>query len=731
MSDKSTTRMEELAKKWKLRLEAGQKNQKKIFDKAKEHYQTYYAITNEAQKAKSPWKSNVFLPLLPGKARDVKSKLSILEPRFIVKPVDSWKIDPETQELAFDDGALINALKVTKKLNKEYSNYTANGGLPPRASVDYSTTDAIVAGWGLMLAPLATYKKKYITHDPMLDAEGKPSAYVRMDSKNVKSILRVGTDLIPLDIFKCWISPRAKSWEQPIWTMYERDETFKSLTDANSNKGEKVYTLPKGLETAKGVPIKNEYSAVRNESLGYQVDGEDMKDDTVEVFGTYDCYDEELDTFYTFIVANIDGVAGDWHCIRELVNPYNHGLNTIIPVYTKRRPHSPFGESFFEISKDLQPAYNAAYNQFSDNSTLAGESMVLADKNSIIDGYEIGPGEEITYDSLNGEKPEPWKLNDPNPAVLNAKLTILEKNAEGGMVPQYTSGQVDSSMDKTAGTRGGIEMLMEAANDKLTEMLRNLKGSLLRYGFIALHNAQQYQNYIEVLDTPDMSAAGQRNIKDGVQVSADFITPIDLQNAFDIDIDDESMLPMTKAERRRMYLDFVNALVTFQKASIQQVDLFKTPEDLLRIDWADVSKELGNQFGELNAPAFIKKALTNKDLAAKSIEDAQTEQQATEQKAKIAQESNPGADVSQDPNGITVQRQKRELSNFKDYPADVKNAVLASFGYPESQLIDDQAKAQIAEAQSAVLDTQVKEQMIQAAKAGAIAPETLAKFVSK
>jgi hypothetical protein len=259
-------------------------------------------------------------------------------------------------------------------------------------------------------------------------------------------------------------------------------------------------------------------------------------------------------------------------------------------------------------------------------------------------------------------------------------------------------------------------------------MYRELKGSLLRYGYMALHNAQQYQNYIEVIEQPDL---GKLTPEQARGIKADFLTPSELQESFDLDIDDESLLPMTRSERRQMFVDMVNLFVEFQKASGQQVEMSGRKEDLMRLDWADITLEAGNQYGVINAPAFLMKPLTKAELKKQENEAATTAQEATDSASQVAQENNPGADVQQDPNGLIVQRQKRELSNFKDYPADVKNAVLADMGYPESQIVAEQANAQLAEARGTQLDTQVKEQMVQAANSGIVDPATLAKFIGK
>lgn len=719
----------DLIKKWQDRLTAAKDNQKKVFDKAKEAYDIYYAIMSDEEKAKN-WRSNTFLPILPGKVREAEAKLSIIEPRFQVTPADSWEV--KGQELVFDPKGLAKALKVQKKLERDFTSYSADGGLPPRASVDFSVTDALVAGWGLGFAPLETYKRVYTKHKALLDSKGEESAYVDMNTSIRKELHRIRTKLTPLDIFKVFISPRAKMWERPYWLMIEREDTYAGLVKANGTKGEEVYKLPKGLKTAKAtVHEKNDYSAVRDKSLGYNQDGSDYKDESIEMFTIYDCYDEDENEFLTFILAKIDGYDVNWFLARRMPNPYDHGLIPVIPYHTKRRPHSPFGESFLEISKDVQHAYNAGFNQFQDNAKLSGETMAIVDKNSVVDGFNVQPGGQIEYDSLQGEKPEPWKFADPNPAVLGTQMEILERNMEAGTTPQYSSGQVNSNIDKTAGTKGGIGMLMEVANDKLTHMYRNLKGSILRYGFIAMSNARQFQNYIEVIDSPDMSRSGTAATGRSQKVVAEFITPLELQEAFDLDIDDESLLPMSKSERRAMLIDFVNLCIEFQKASGQQVEMAGTPEDLLRLDWADITRELGSQFGQLNAPAFIKKPLTKNDLKKQKVEAAVADQEANNEAMQVAQEADPNADVTQDPNGVTVQRQKRELSNFKDYPADVKNAVLEDMGYPASQIVAEQAAAQLAEARGVQLDTEVKQRMIEAANRGIVDPQTLAKFISK
>lgn len=713
--------------KWQDRLNAAKQNQVKIFDKAKENYEIYYAQVNDQQRAKSPWKSNVFLPLLPGKARDTKAKLSIIEPRFKVVPADAWKVNEETQSLEFDTDALIRSVKVSKKLNREYCNYSSDGSVPPSAAVDFCNTDAIVAGWGLALAPLSVYRKTYNLRRPLKSPDGSPSAYASLKDGVVKKLLRTKTELVPLDIFRVYISPKATSWYDPKWIIIEREESYADLEKQNTGRGENIYNIPPELKKAKASATKNDYSAVRQVALGYQQDGSDMKDESLDMFNIYDCYDQENGMFYTFIEASIEGAEKGWFQLRAIKNPYNHGMIPVVPFYVKQRPHSPWGESFFEIAKDVQYAYNASFNQFRDNSTLSGETMAVVDKNSIVDGYEVGPGNVIEYDSLNGEKPEPWKFTDPNPAVLNAQMEFLEKNAENGTTPQYNSGQVNSSMDKTAGTRGGIEMLLEMANDKVSEMYRNLKSSLLRYGYISLNNAQQFQNYIEVLDTPNIPS----KVKDVQAINVDFLTPVELQDAYDLEIDDESMLPVTKSERRRMFLDFIDVLVRLQKSSLDQAQLYNTPEDVMRIDWQNISKEIGNRFGDLDALAFLEKPLTKVELAEKKVNDAAIEQHATDTAAKIAQSNNPNAQVDQTPQGLQVQHQQRELINFKDLPADSKNPTLESLGYPPSQLVDEEAQAQLAENRSKVIDTQVKEMMVQAAQSGRLDPDMLAKFIKK
>lgn len=724
----------QLINTWQKRLESAVKHHKPAFDKAKEHYKIWYAITPDEESTSDQWRSNVFLPVLPGKGRDVKAKLSILEPRFKVVPADAWKFDGRSGAMSFDNKALIKAMKVSKKLNRDFIAFSSEGGLPPRAQVDHATTDAIVAGWGLAMASVKVYRKMYKLRQALQDLDGKPSAYVDREKKKiVKKILRMNTELTALDIFRVYGSPKMKSWEQTPWLMHEREATYAELVKCNTGKGEQVYQNLELLKDAQPSHQKNEYSAVREEAItGMRADGSDKTDDTVDAFLVYDCYDAEKNRIYTFVEATNTGAASKgWVKIRDMENPYDHGLIPVIPFYVKRRPHSPWGESFFDIAKEVQYAINATYNQFADNATLSTETMAIVDKRSMVSDYEVGPGKAIEYDSLDGEAPQPWKFNDPNPAVLNARMEILEKNIENGTTPQYTTGQVDSSMDKTNGTKGGILAMMEVANDRLTEMYRELKGSLLRYGYMSLANAQQYQTYIEVLDSPDMSASGKQSTGRGEKKQVDVLTPMDLQEAYDLEIDDESLLPLSRSERRQMYLDFVNTLIALHKASVEHAQLFETPQEIMRLDWNDISREVGNLYGELNAPAFIREPLTQEELNEQQRSKTVAEQQATEEARAVAEANNPGADVSQDPNGLSVQYQKRELGNIDKYPADVQNEAYQSLGYQPSQLLEEQAKSQLAEARSQQIDTEVKEEMVAAARSGKLDPEQLSKFIKK
>jgi hypothetical protein len=735
-SKKTATDAVKLIGTWQDRLADGIKNQKKIFDVAKENYQIWFAQTPDDKKTTDQWRSDIFLPILPGKARDAKAKMSILEPRYRVIPADAWKFDGRSGEMSFDDKALIKAMKVSKKLNREFIQHQSNGGLPPRAALDACVTDAMVAGWGLGLAPVKVYRKIYKLRQALQDLDGKPSAYVDREKKALtKKLLRVCTELVPLDIFRVYGSSKMTSWEEAPWLIHEREETLANLKKANVGKGEQVFKNLELLDGVKATATKSEYAAVRDAVHGYSQDGSDRVDDTVTSFMVRDCYDAETNRFYTFVEAKVTLDSPDahkgWLCIRDIENPYDHGLMPVVPFYVKRRPHSPWGESFFEIAKDVQYAANAAFNQFSDNATLSTETMAVVDKRSMVSDYEIYPGKAIEYDSLDGEAPQPWKFNDPNPAVMETRMGILEKNIENGTTPQYTTGQVDSSMDKTNGTRGGIEMMVEMANDRISEMYRELKSSLLRYGYMSLSNAQQFQTYIEVLDTPDMSASGQQAMAKGMKQKVDVLTPVDLQEAYDLDIDDESLLPMTKAERRRMYEQFINSLLALHKASVEQAQLFDTPEDIMRLDWPDISKEIGSQYGELNAPAFIMEPRTKDELNQQKQKDVIAEQQAMEGAKQVAAQANPGADVDQQGDKLSVQYQKRELGNIDKYPADVQNEAYQSLGYQPSQLLDEQAKAQLAEARATQLDTQVKEEMVAKAASGKIDPEALSKFIKK
>lgn len=220
----------QLISTWQQRVEAARKHHKPAFDKAKEHYKIWYAITPDEESTSDQWRSNVFLPVLPGKGRDVKAKLSILEPRFKVVPADAWKFDGRSGAMSFDDKALVKAMKVSKKLNRDFIAFQSDGGLPPRAQVDFATTDAIVAGWGLGMASVKVYRKIYKLRRALEDLDGKPSAYVDRERKKIiKKLLRMNTELTALDIFRCYGSPKMTSWERSPWFVHEREATYAEL----------------------------------------------------------------------------------------------------------------------------------------------------------------------------------------------------------------------------------------------------------------------------------------------------------------------------------------------------------------------------------------------------------------------------------------------------------------------------------------------------------------------
>ena len=116
-------------------------------------------------------------------------------------------------------------------------------------------------------------------------------------------------------------------------------------------------------------------------------------------------------------------------------------------------------------------------------------------------------------------------------------------------------------------------------------------------GKIWLSNLAQFQDKPETVEYR----------KDGKTVP-DVIMPVDYQGKIDLTIDDDSMLPLTKDERRDISLQFLAQVGQIQKLAMEQAGFFQDPSSVPKINYGEFIEELAQYFSVKDVTRFMEPA---------------------------------------------------------------------------------------------------------------------------
>lgn len=363
---------------------------------------------------------------------------------------------------------------------------------------------------------------------------------------------------------------------------------FKPFSELEKNPN---YNLKDLFDAPKTITFDNQNNArnrVINEKTLFQTDS------TVKTATIYECYERTADGITLTTYAEGKSNTG-WVKIRDTGARYWHKYYPIVPFYIRRKTFSPWGESLFENNATLQAATNDIVNHYFDNLNVSLDSMIMYEDGTLTNDFVVEPGGEITY---TGEVPKQFKFPEPNPAQLSNVLNVLSGAIEQATVPQYISGVPDSSTDKTAGTAKGISLITEAATEKIGFMKDNFKQSMTIVGKIWLSNLGQFQDKPEKVEYT----------KEG-EIKPDIIMPADYQGDIELTIDDDSMLPLTKDERRDISLQFLAQVGQIQKLSIEQAQFFQDPKGVPKIKYGEFIEELAQYFSVKDVNRFMDRAV--------------------------------------------------------------------------------------------------------------------------
>ncbi len=562
------------AEKWRERFEGCEETQRNLFDKVSKFYDILYAIQNTSNIA--PWRSKIFIPVLASKAWDLVSRLSSVLPYFQTK-IDDIGWDEEKVDFVIPQETINRQLRLDAKLRKDY---TEGSDEPIKLKVSDTLLDAVVAGTGWAKASWET--KDEVTYSKKIDKDGMVE---EPDKDEVKTEKGRGYNCFePLNFFNVFPAKNSPSWSKLPYLIVRYYKPFFEL-EKNSN-----YNLNDLDDQPSSINFNTQNNA-RNRIVNEK---EIMPaDKTVKTATIYECYERKKDGIYLTTYAEGKSKTG-WKRIRPEGKRYWHQYYPVVPFYIRRKTFSPFGESLFENNATLQSATNDILNHYMDNLNVSLDSMIMYEDGTLTNDFVVEPGGEITY---TGEVPKQFKFPEPNPAQLSQVINVLQGAIEQATVPQYISGVPDSSTDKTAGTAKGISLITEAATEKIGFMKDNFKQSMTIIGRIWLSNLAQFQDRPERVE---YSKDGERK--------PDIILPQDYQGKIGITIDDDSLLPLTKDEKRDITLQLIAQMGQIQKLAIEQATFFKDPNGVPKFKYGEAFEEVAQYFSVKDAIRFMDKA---------------------------------------------------------------------------------------------------------------------------
>lgn len=561
------------AQKWMDRFSKAEDAQRELFKRVSKYYDIMYAIQNTDNVA--PWRAKVYIPILASKAWDLIARLSNVTPYFQTK-VDEIELD----ELGFrvPEKVKKRQQRLDAKLKKDY----LNADEPIKLKVADTLMDAVIAGTGW--AKVSWEYKDKQTYSKMTDDDGM----VINPDKDSKETKEYGCNSFdPQNFFNVFVSPNVPSWAKANYIIVRSYKPFDDLRNDPKYELNKLHSKPDTTEFSTDNNARNRI--VNAQTLL-------MNDDTVETATIYECYERRGNKIFLTTYALGGSGQKQWIEIRGESQKYWHKYFPIVPFYIRKKSFSVFGESLFENNATLQAATNDLFNHYLDNLNVSLDSMIMYEDGTLTSDFIVEPGGEITF---TGEKPDQFKFPEPNPAQITSVMNQLEKSIEIATVPQYISGVPDSSTDKTAGTAKGISLITEAATEKIGFMKDNVKQSMTIVGRIMLSNLAQF------MDKPDRVEYEQ----DG-QIKPDIVLPEDYQGEIELTIDDDSMLPLTKDERRDISLQFLAQVGQVQKLAMEQANFFQDPSAVPKIKYGEFIEELAQYFAVKDVSRYMDKATT-------------------------------------------------------------------------------------------------------------------------
>jgi len=539
--------------KWAARYRKSFDNLETWFKKTSDWYDLLYAHIDDDDFM---WHSRVFEPILTSKTWNIIAKTIGGDP--------GWNATPIGKKDELSDA---KALAIESLLKYFSKGPHSNPSLKEKLCI--SLLDSVVSGIGYGKVPWITKEISFKQRE--FDEMGVEKDKVKDTKKPIGY-----PDFENLAIYDVLPSPSTNySIHNAPWVIVR---SFSRLSDMKF-KNEKTPGYYQNLSGLKTKPISDtdDYSKSRNRLVQ---ENSDDADNTIDIVENWECYEKEDDKIFVTVISNRNTVTRPR---RQL--DYWHGKYPLVDFRIKPKGKSLIGESLFETNERLVWGMNDLTNHFLDAWNLANNPMVMQEETTIVDSYEVAPGNQITY--KGDREPKPFTFPMPPVRAYQGIRDTLAADIEQNTISGYQTGNPTDTSDKTAGTKGGIIAIQSAGSDILDLYRGFFMKSVKEIGYQWMRLIQQY------LD---------RDIF--IKISGydkDVIVPIGpdiIQGEFDLELDEISMLPRSKEAEAQTNAVFLDKMLSIYGASQQS-------PNPISLNWESLAKDCSSSYDKSDASKYI------------------------------------------------------------------------------------------------------------------------------
>ena len=612
---------------WQGRISRAEAAQQKFFTKCADWYDLMHARVQDDDWG---WHSRYFDPILASKTWSLVAKIVAGESGWMVKSGD-------------DETPYVNGVAMQAALKYFERNPELDSAMQEKWTV--AGIDSVVCGAAYIKTPW-TIKKKVST-SRIIDKGGALTG----KTKEKTFYLRY-PDAINISVGDLLHSPAVaqSSIQKSPYLIFRSYTTKDELDRMNEAQGGDYYT---NLDEVQGFGDFDSLTRARNRLLNTQVDS------TLKQVEIHECWEKGLDPETKAECVWITVLANRKVVIKpKSKSPFWHGKYPVAKFVIKPRGFSIEGEGIFETNERGQWTINDTTNHQLDAWNIANNPMVIQDKDTVVDSYQVAPGAQFLYKSNAGSAPPtPFMFPQPNSDSYIALNERIGASIETNSISSYQSGTPIDAADKTEGTKGGTQDILAAGDDQLGFYRQNFLQGVREVGMMWMQLIQQYQDD-PIITEIMVPKVGKTSVK---------ITPDQLQGELHLELDETSLQSTNKDTDRQNFDTFVNRLIQIQPVA-------QASPSPIAVDWTGVIKDMGEKYGAADAEKYVTKVQAPQQPA------QPTQPQMTPQMIQAIAEAKKSPE----------QRILENVSLDKLYaesPPDVQAQILQSLGFKPSQML--------------------------------------------